>query len=474
MRTSVVSRIAGRFLQVFSVIASTPLLISVYYSESLEVVLGFSIAAFTALFLGYGFYFLGREGKPSTMEALSSTVAGWGMAIIIGAIPLLSFTSPVNAVFEASAGLTTTGISMFLQPELLPKSMLFWRALMQWIGGLGILTFFIAVIRESGGVSRRLFSAEAHKTDPGSIRPSLRKSIIDLWRVYGFMTSIIITSYIALGMPVFDSIAHAFSTISTGGFSVTSLNMAAYSTEIQAAATLFMFMGGVNFVLLYRFFRGDTRFFSKNSEFRLYSGFVILTGLFMLPMMMGRFVPGEAVLQTFFHAASVLSSTGFTMESANSFPLAYQVLVLGMMFMGGSLGSTAGGLKVFRISTMLELLRTRLRSYSLPETAVNEVKIDGEIIESSTVRTIAVLFFTWVSVAFLVTLAVMFIEDHSFLAILSGTISSAGNMGPVFMTGEELVSLSPVTKMLWMVVMLAGRLEMLPLLALFNGGLFKS
>ena len=473
MRSRVVSRITGRFLQVFAVIASVPLLFSVYYSESLEVVLGFSSAAFVSLFMGYSLYFLGKDGKPSTMEALTSTVAGWMIAIIIGAVPLLSYMTPVNAVFEASAGLTTTGISMLLQPEILPNSLLFWRSFMQWIGGLGILTFFVAVIRESGGVSRRLFSAEAHKTDPGSIRPSLRKSIVDLWRVYGFLTSIIITTYIALGMPVFDSIAHAFSTISTGGFSVTSQGMAAYSVELQSAVTLFMFMGGINFVLLYRFLRGDTRFFGKNSEFRLYAGFLIMAVLMIAPLMMNRFEGLEGIRQTFFHAASYLSSTGFTLESSAGFPAAYQVVVLLLMFVGGSLGSTSGGIKVFRILTMLELLRTRLRSYSLPESAVNEVKIDGEILDSSAVRTISILFFVWVSVVFLSTLFIMFFEDASFLALLSGTVSSAGNMGPVFMSAESMVGLSAVTKVVWTVIMLAGRLEMLPLLALFNGGLFK-
>jgi len=170
---------------------------------------------------------------------------------------VLTQTSFVNALFESSAGLTTTGISMFLKPETLPNSLLFWRSFMQWIGGLGILTFFIAVLRESGGVTRRLYSAEAHKTDSGSIRPSLKKSITDLWRVYGFLTTIFIGVYIGLGMSPFNSVLHSFSAISTGGFSTISASIGGFNLPIQVVTILFMFLGGVNFVLLYRFLRAD-------------------------------------------------------------------------------------------------------------------------------------------------------------------------------------------------------------------------
>ncbi|QKQ97981.1 hypothetical protein GKQ38_00385 [Candidatus Nanohaloarchaea archaeon] len=473
MRASVISQIIGRFLQVFAVVIAAPVAVAMYYGEA--TVQSFLFASASAMVVGMFLSYVGSSSEPTTSEALYATVMGWFIAVFVGAIPLLGYMTMMNAVFEATAGLTTTGISMLLAPEVLPKSILFWRAFMQWVGGLGILTFFIAVIRESGGISRRLFSAEAHKTDPGSIRPSLKKSIIELWRVYGFLTMLIIGIYIGLGMSVFNSFAHAFTAISTGGFSTVGASMAAFSAQVQAATVLFMFVGGVNFVLLYRFLRADVRPLWENSEFKLYTLiFLVITGIMGIELLGKGMAPASALLNSSFTSASVLSSTGFATVGVTSLSVALQALFLGGMFVGGSLGSTAGGIKIFRLKAMFELVKTRVKGYSLPETAINEAKIDGEILSGSVVRTISVLFFVWISVIFVATLGVLAVEDVSFMAALSGTISAAGNMGPVYMAGENMVALSPVTKSIWVVVMLAGRLEMLPLLALFNKRILKN
>lgn len=475
MRSPVILRFVGNFLQVFAVTMALPLLVAVYYSESVVQMSGFIVASLSCMLLGYMVKLAGETDSPTVEEAMFSTVLGWILAMGFGSIPLLTHTGMVNAFFEATAGLTTTGISMFLSPEKLPRSLLFWRSFMQWIGGLGILTFFIAVIRESGGVSRRLFSAEAHKTDSGSIRPSLTQSIFALWKVYGFLTTVIIGAYIGLGMTPFESLLHAFSAISTGGFSVVSGSIGSFNSQaITAATTFFMFIGGVNFVLLYRVLRADFRALSKNSEFRLYSQIFLAVAVFTgIELAMNGVGVKEVLLDSTFQSAAVISSTGYSTMSLMSLSVALQAIFIGLMFVGGSLGSTAGGLKVFRLKTMMELLKTRIRAYSLPETAINEVKIDGEILERSTVQTISVLFFTWVGSAFLLTLFALILSDMSVMAALSGSVSTIGNMGPVYLAGEEMLALSPLIKISWIVAMLAGRLEMLPILAIFNSDLFK-
>jgi Trk-type K+ transport systems, membrane components len=213
----------------------------------------------------------------------------------------------------------------------------------------------------------------------------------------------------------------------------------------------------------------------NNSEFKLYTKlFLLVAGIVSAELWLGGSSMPGATLNGVFQSAALISSTGFSTMSLTALSIGTQAVFIALMFVGGSLGSTSGGLKVFRLKTMVELLRTRIRSYTLPETAINEVKIDGEILEKSTVRTISVLFFTWISFFFLLTLASLFLGDMTLKAAISGSVSSIGNMGPVFMPTSDMIAISPFVKIVWIFGMLAGRLEMLPILAIFNSDLFAS
>jgi len=222
MRSPVIYRVLGRFLQVFSVLLLVPVSISFYYDESTLILSSFVISSLISFLMGFSLNKLGSSQEPTVKEGLTSTVVGWIIACLISSIPFLIYLNPVDAFFEATAGLTTTGMSVLADPAELEHSLLFWRAFIQWVGGLGILTFFIAVLRESGGISRKLFSAEADKTDPGTVRPSLNKTIISLWKIYGFLTAVMAFTYYLFGASLFDAVTHSFTTISTGGFSTIS------------------------------------------------------------------------------------------------------------------------------------------------------------------------------------------------------------------------------------------------------------
>lgn len=472
MRGQVVAAILGHFLKAFTGIIAAPIPIGLYYGEPLANVMGFLYASAACLILGLSLNKIGDYEEPSVGEAMISTVAGWVIAVVLAAIPFLIEMSMVDAIFEAAAGLTTTGISLFLTPEALPNSLLFWRALMQWVGGLGVLTFFIAVIRESGGISRKLFSAETHKTDPGSIRPSLKKSILELWKVYIFVTVFFIAIYSALGMNLFNAVAHSFSGISTGGFSTSAASIGAFNQLIQVATVFLMFLGGMNFVLIYRGLNLDSSIIN-NSEFRLYTKiFILFSGLIMLDIW--RQGLEFTALDAVFQSAAILSSTGYGTMGLLGLSVFMQFFIVGIMFMGGSVGSTSGGVKTFRVMTMYRMLKKQIRSYSLPDTAINRVKIDGEIIDNETLQTVSVLVFTWLLIIFTGTGLSMMIEDMSFMGAFSGTVSAAGNMGPVFMESSEMVGLSDSVKLIWTLVMIAGRLEMLPALAIFNRKVLSS
>ena len=472
MRGEVVAAILGHFLKAFTGIIAAPIPIGLYYGEPYSNLMGFFYASMACLILGVSLGRIGDYEEPSVSEAMISTVSGWVIAVVLGAIPFLIEMSMIDATFEAAAGLTTTGISLFLAPEALPRSLLFWRALMQWVGGLGVLTFFIAVIRESGGISRKLFSAETHKTDPGSIRPSLKKSILELWKVYIFVTFFFAAVYSALGMSLFDAVAHAFSGISTGGFSTTAGSIGAFSQSIQIATIGLMFLGGMNFVLIYRGLNLDFSMFD-NSEFRMYSK-IFLAFAALLALDIWRQGLDASILDAVFQSASILSSTGYGTMGLLGFSIFMQFFIIGIMFMGGSLGSTSGGVKTFRVMTMYRMLKNQIRSYSLPDTAVNKVKIDGEIMDNETLQTISVLVFTWILIIFAGTGLTMLIEDVSFMGAFSGVVSAAGNMGPVFMESSDMVGLSAPVKLIWTAVMIAGRLEMLPALAIFNRKVLSS
>jgi trk system potassium uptake protein TrkH len=358
---------------------------------------------------------------------------------------------------------------MFLAPENLPQSLLFWRSFMQWIGGLGILTFFVAVVRNSGAATRKLFSSESHKSDPGNVRPSMKKTVIDLWKIYAGLTSIMVAIYFLSGMNVLDSLLHSFSVISTGGFSTQGGSIGAFdSTLISIVTVPFMLVGGTNFVLIYSLIKRKYNIFA-DSEFRSY---IKLFGFAVFVFAVDKYLNGSLVLENVvevsFTAATLLTSTGYAIEPVTGYSFPVQILMLGIMFVGGSIGSTAGGLKVFRFKVLWEVVNTRIKAYSLPETAINEVRIDNEILENNAVRTVTSLFFLWVLVTFVGTVSLAVFEGFTIIEGTSAVISAISNMGPVMFSGERLIETTLASKIVLMVSMLAGRLEMLPLLAIFN------
>ncbi len=460
----------------FSAALLIPAVVGAYYNESLMQVTSYVAAAFIAFTIGSILDYSTEMGELQTRDAMIATVAGWFTAVIIGASPFLLHTSMINAIFEASAGFTTTGISLLENPESMPKSLIFWRSMIQWVGGIGILTFFLAVIRESGGVTRGLFTAESHKTESGSIRPSLLKSLVTMVKVYTVLSITIFLVYLGLGMSAFEAFVHSFSSLSTGGFSSHSDSIAYFNSHaITTFTALVMFFGGTNFVLLFDAVKGKISSLTGNSEFRLYTLIVVLATIpFFTELQSGGMTSTDALVHGLFQASSVVSTTGFSTVTIGALSTFVQSMVIVLMIVGCSVGSTGGGLKVFRVLVLARQAAADIRKYSLPRSAISKAVVDGEIIKDKTVHTIFALFFVWMTVITLMTLSTVLLEDFTFIQALSGAASTTGNVGPVYAGTGELMAMSPITKAVWILGMLAGRLEMIPFLVIFNREIFQN
>ncbi|MCJ7450564.1 MAG: TrkH family potassium uptake protein [Candidatus Nanohaloarchaeota archaeon QJJ-9] len=472
----VVSYYLGLFLRIFSALLLVPVVVGKFYGESFVHLEGFIIAAFISIVLGAILHFYGKRENPSTVQGLIAATLGWIIAVSIGGIPFMEALdmSFVNAFFEAMSGFSTTGMSIVAVEEL-SKSMLFWRAFMQWVGGLGILTFFVAVVSEAGGAARSLISAEADKTDPGSIRPSPFNAIKSLWYVYIVLTLVEVGALYFFDMSFFNALLYSFTTLPTGGFASTAGGISAFnSLGIEAVVTLFMLFGGTNFLLLYRMLQGDIKSLFENYEFRLFMKIMVAVAVFIgLDLVFNRGLSVlDALRTTIFSVVSITSSTGFETAAINSFPEISRLLFIALMFVGGSLGSTTGGIKVFRFGVLFKVVKREIRSFTLPTSYFNPVNIKDKVIEGDELTRIVAIVVVWLATIFLGGLVTLAYTDLSIVQAVQGMTSAMGTMGPVFMEEAKIVALPPVVKIFWALGMLAGRLEALPILVILNAKFF--
>ncbi|CCU79279.1 Potassium uptake protein TrkH [Halanaerobium saccharolyticum subsp. saccharolyticum DSM 6643] len=414
---------------------------------------------------------------------------GWIIVSILGALPFMIGIekSFVDSFFEAVSGFTTTGITVFTGLDSMPKSIIFWRSLMQLLGGLGILTFFLLVSTRAKGETWQLFSAESHKINVSRPVPNIFKTVKILWMIYlGFMflQSIIL---IFLGLSVFDAFTHSFTTLSTGGFSHYDASIAHYANTgyknyilIEYVITFFMFLGGVNFLLHFRFFTKDFESIKQNSELKTFLRLIFYSTVFISILIIvlntaADFKAEEIFRKTLFQITSIITTTGFGTQSINStfFPAAARQIFIVFMLIGGSVGSTAGGIKVMRLNILGGLFKREIKKIYLPNHAVLPVTLDKSIIESDEINKLTGLFSFWLVLIFIGGIITSVFSDLNGWQAFSGMFSAMGNIGPFFFSVEKMASLSPVIKITYIIGMLAGRLEILPIIILFSRQAWK-
>ena len=493
----------GSLLLVLSGILVLPLAVAVLGGELSQgghrTVAGFVAAAAVALGSGVACKAAFRRGTPNNVQAMLLCSLGWVAFSAVGAIPFVIGIgrSYLDGFFETMSGFTTTGITMFTGLDSMPRSVLFWRSLTQWLGGLGILTFFLAVTQHGGG-AHRLFGAESHKIDAGRPVPGLAHTVKILWGIYALFTVVVAVGLAAAGMSWFDSVCHSFTALSTGGFSPHDASIEhyrlaghAHTVWIEYILIVGMVAGGTNFLVHYRVLQGGVRGLIDNTEMRLWWGLLGgFVGLIFLERLV-RVAPlaglspatgalwaqaEESFRGVVFQVVSILTTTGFgTRDIATPyFGHAARQLFLVMMVVGGCVGSTGGGIKVLRVAILGKLIRREVFRLWAPRRAVTTVVIDGKPVAADEIHRVSALFFAWVALLVVGGLVTALLSRHGGYESFSGMFSALGNIGPCYISVPDMGQLHPLVKVTYILGMLAGRLEILPVLLLFSRRAWRS
>ena len=410
-------------------------------------------------------------------EGCVATASSWIIMSIVGALPFyLSGVIPsfADALFETVSGFTTTGASVLPEVESMPICYLFWRSFTHWIGGMGVLVFLLAVVPMSGGSHINLMRAESPGPSVGKFVPKVRHTARILYIIYLFLTAVEVILLIFGGMDALDSIMTSFGTAGTGGFGVRNDSFMSFSPYIQWVVAIFMIMFGLNFniyyLLLFRQFK--KAFMIEEIHYYL----LIIAGAIAIIFFNVKDLfatPSEAMTHTVFQVSSIISSTGYSSADFNLWPDVCKVVLVILMFVGACAGSTGGGIKVTRLVVLIKTIGKELKNYIHPK-RVSKVKMDGKPVEHEVVRAINVYFITFM-VIFFVSVLLISIENYDFATNFSAVLATMNNIGP----GLNLVGptsnfsfFNDFSKYVLMFDMLAGRLELFPLLILFHPGLY--
>ena len=488
----------GLLLETLGVVFLFPLIVVAgywgRYGEGRATILAFVVPAVVSFALGRVLRMVFKDGAPDTTGSMLVCALGWVLASAMGALPFVIAikASYLNGYFEAMSGFTTTGITVFSGLGEMPRSILLWRALTQWVGGLGILSFFLAVTFKGGG-AHHIYGAESHKIASTRPAPGMSHTLKILWGIYGGFTLAGVVLLILEKMPPFDAACHTMTALSTGGFSPHDASIAYYAQTghphfrlIEYTIVLLMMLGGINFLIHYRVLTKDVKALWDNVEIRAWwrfvAGFVIIimfdhmikTGVLTAALR----EPGgvalsdiEAVFRrSFFQVTSILTTTGFSTQDIDSafFPVLSRQIFLAMMVIGGCVGSTGGGIKVMRVVILKRLLHRELFKLRAPSKASRSLIIDRKSVSSEEVHRTAALFFAWLALILIGGGVTALFSNQGAIQSLSGMFSALGNIGPCYISNADMISINPVVKVTYIFGMLAGRLEILPVLLLFS------
>ena len=420
-------------------------------------------------------------------EAFVTVGIGWIILAFLGSLPYVfsGTLGYVDGFFETMSGFATCGSTVLTVPngadylDVYPHSIMFWRALTQWLGGMGIIVLSVVVLaRVMGAGSAKLFKAEAAGHMVTRLKPRLRETASILWKIYLLFTVVQIILLTIAGMGVYDAVCHSFTSIATGGFSTHASNVEHYNNPIiETIMIVFMLIGGTSFILHYRILTGKPKGIFKDSEFRFYL-FIIIAGtaLVTLSLIMNNVYSAvDSLRYGIFNTVSINTASGFSSKDFGLWPVPAKIVLVILMFVGGCVGSTAGGIKIIRVLILLKAGKREIKKIVRPR-AVMPIMLGGKPLSEGVVRNVASFFFLYLLTFVVATVLLSFtglnaVTSSTAVATTMGTVGPGmGGVGPA----HTFAFISPLGKILLSICMWIGRLEIFACLILFLPSTYKS
>lgn len=408
-------------------------------------------------------------------DGFAVVALAWILLSLFGSLPFLisgSIPSPVNAFFESVSGFSTTGSTILEDIEILPRGILFWRSFTHWIGGMGVLVLTLAVLPSVGAGSFHIMKAEATGPSTEKLVPKLGQTAKILYAIYTVMTTIQVILLLLAKMPLYDALIHAFGSAGTGGFSIKNLSVGAYGNiAAEIIITVFCFLFGINFSLYFQLLKGNLRNFFRDEEFRFYTGTVIIATIVIAIQLIanGIYSIGESFRHSSFQVVTIITTTGYSTTDFNLWPSFSKLILIILMFFGASAGSTGGGMKCIRIVMLLKVARREVAKIIHPR-AIHTVKSGGRVVDEQTLSETSAYFFIYFLI-FTVSILFISLDGKDLATTVTSVIAAISNIGP----GLEAVGpmgnfsdFSGLSKLVLSFCMIAGRLELIPMLILFS------
>lgn len=464
---------------------------AIYYGEW-RVLFAFVLSMVFSVLLGVGLVRLGRHAQDHLhhREALGLVGVAWLVAAGLGALPYIfaGVFGPIDAYFESMSGFTTTGSTVLVDIEAASKGILFWRSFTHWLGGMGIIVLFVAVLPHLGIHGKLLFKSETPGPNPRGLRPKIKDTAVILYAIYTGLTVLETVALMFAGMSLYEALCHTFGTLATGGFSTRQASVGAFnSVSVDLIITFFMICAGSNFALYFAMLHGKWRAPWRDTEWRVYMATLAVATLLITLNLLGvqhhsaieaavaqpsiqtpSYSPPQALRYASFQVVSIMTTTGFCTADFDAWPYFSRMLLVALMFVGGCAGSTGGGIKVVRVVMLAKMAYWRLESTFRPK-AVRAVRVNGEPIDEDTQDTVYAFFVLYVA-WFIAGALVMSLLGLPFQSAVTAVAATLNNIGP----GLEAVgakmdyALVPAAgKVFLSLCMVLGRLELFSILVLF-------